>query len=594
MKSHKTCLLLARLLITAFLLVSCSNGGNSRSTTLTIAHMNDTHSHLEPEPVILTIGGVKTTALLGGFARLQTVVNQMRADNPNLLLLHAGDAVQGTLYFTLFNGQLEFDFLNRLGVDAMTLGNHEFDRGPAAIPGYLQRAVFPVVSTNIDFSGEPAIVPLISTSIVKVVNGEQIGIIGLTTETTPLSTISVGNTKFLDAQSSARREISALEARGINRIVVISHLGYGEDLKLAAAVSGIDVIVGGHSHTLLADQAQLTPIGLTANETYPTEITTPEGGTTLVLQAWQWGHVLGRIDLLFDTAGRVLSYGSKAVIPAADSFVRNGVAVNKESAEQRDIVRTLNESGMVRIVPEDPATAAALAPYTARLATFRTTMVATAAEDLVRTMNSGPGALGADSMMRAVPNVRGAILNYGGVRKDLLQGAISVGDVLEVMPFSNTLVLVDLSGAEVKDALEGDLDFLITKYGARAPQTLPYVAGIRFSVSVAAVRGKRVGSLQIRDGGGRFQPVTPEGVYRIVVNSFVAGGGDGFTAVKNARGFRSDTGIIDSDSFRDYLNVLGTVHNPTEQRIEIIAAASQAPAAPQWADNYGVLLFKVF
>lgn len=587
MTYNKIRLLMAGLVLAALTLLSCGHGGDGRLTTLTIAHLNDTHSHMEPDPVKLTIGGIKTTVRLGGFARLQTVVDEMRANNPNFLLLHAGDAVQGTLYFTLFNGQVEFDFLNRLGVDAMTLGNHEFDRGTAALAGFLRQARFPVVSSNIDFSGEPEVAPLVSTSIVKNVNGEQIGIIGLTTETTPQSTTSAGKTVFLDAQAAARREVGALESRGINKIVILSHLGYAEDMKLAAAVSGIDVIIGGHSHTLLADQGQLAPLGLSPAGPYPTEITTPDGGKTLVLQAWQWGHVLGRISLVFDQAGKVHSYNSGAVIPAADTFIRNGVEVNRDSAEQREIVQALTATGMVRIVPEDSAAAAALAPYSAQLGAFRTTVVATAAEDLIVTPDNGPGVLGADSMLNAVPKAQAAILNYGGVRKNLLRGNISVGDVLEVMPFANTLVLVDMTGAELKDALEGGIDFLITKYGNLTPQVLPYVAGMRLNVTIAAAKGSRVSSLTIKGSSGQFQPVTPDNTYRTVVNSFMAGGGDGFTAIKNAPGFRSDTGIIDSDAFRDYLETLGTVRNPGEQRVVVMPAlAKTMTSASQRADNY--------
>lgn len=576
---------LYRLLIyvSILLLQSCS-GISSTGYTLSVAHLNDTHSHLEAIPVNLTINGIATTVQLGGFARLQTLVDEARADNPNFLLLHAGDAVQGTLYFTLFGGMVEFDFLNRLGVDVMTFGNHEFDRGPTAIPGFLKRAKFPIISSNIDFSDEPVIAGRVPPALIKEVNGEHIGIFGLTTETTPQSTFNVGRTKFRDAVAAARQQVSDLESRGVNKIIALTHLGNKEDHELAKAVDGIDIIVGGHSHTLQGDPVRLGSIGLEPEKPYPTEVTTPDGGRTLVLQAWQWGNVLGNIRVTFDESGRIRGYVSGATIPAGDTFSRNGIQVDSGSPEYREIIQTLQKSGMVRVVPEDQATVTALAPYTAQLASFRTQTVATAAEDLVRTANSGPGALGADSMLAAVPKAQVALLNYGGVRKDLLAGMISVADVLEVMPFGNTLVVVDLTGEELKNALEDDLEFLLNKYG-HAPLALPHVAGIRFTVTPSAARGARIGSLMIRTNNGTYHRLESADTCRTVVNSFVAGGGDGFSAIKNARGFRSDTGIIDSDAFRDYLTGLNRVHNPTQERIKVLSAPN-ATTQLHRADNY--------
>lgn len=548
------------------ILQACSATGGYQ---LAIAHLNDSHSHLEATPLTLVVDGQKTVVEAGGFARLQTLVDDMRSAKPDLLLLHAGDAVQGTLYFTLFNGQPEFEFLNRLGVAAMTLGNHEFDRGSAAIPSYLQAAQFPVISSNIDFSGEAATAALqVPTRIVKEINGERIGIIGLTTETTPQTTLDVGKVKFLDARASAEREVAALTAQGINKIVLLSHLGYELDLKLAATVSGIDIIVGGHSHTLLGATAGLASIGLVPDGPYPTEVLAPDGSRVLVLQAWKWAQMLGRLDASFDAQGRITGYAAKPVIPVADRFVRDAVPVPSDSPAYAQIVQTFKKGGLVRVVKEETKAAAALTPYRAQLATYSKATVASAAEDLLRGINNGPGPLAADAMLAAVPKAQVAILNNGGVRKDLAAGSISVGDVLEVMPFANTLVLLDLSGAELKEALEGDIDFLISR---KYPSPYPYVAGLRFTVARNADKGWRVTALAVRDDAGAYQPLLPDAIYRCVVSNFVAGGGDGFTSIRNAKGFRSDSGIIDSDALRDHLTALGSVRKPTEQRVTELA-----------------------
>lgn len=572
-------------MLLALLLQSCA-GVSKSSYNLTIAHLNDTHSHMEPEPVSLTINGQDTVVKLGGFARLQTLLDEMRVKTPNFLLLHAGDAVQGTLYFTLFNGQVEFDFLNRLRVDAMTFGNHEFDRGTAAIPAYLKRADFPIISSNIDFSLEPSIAPLVPKYFIKSLNGEKVGILGLTTETTPQTTIDVGQAKFLDAGSSASKQIEILQKQGINKIIVLSHLGYDEDLKLAASVGGIDIIVGGHSHTLLGDPKQLSRLGLVSEGRYPTEIIAPDGGKTLVLQSWQWGHMLGRIDVDFDAGGKIIAYKTGAIIPAGDSFMRDDEPVPHGSKADQEIVQAVNQSGIARFVQEDSSVIESLKPYTVKLEKFRSTSVAIASENLIRGINSGPGPLVADSMLAAVPNAQVAILNYGSVRKDLLAGTISVADVLEVMPFANSLVLVDLTGEELKNALEDAIDFLLVKYGSLNKKSLPYISGINLSVSTTAPKGNRIKALSVRDSDGIYRLINPAATYRTVVNNFVASGGDGFSIYKKVKGFRSNTGIIDSDAFHDLLKSLGTVRKPVEQRIRILSPNEQARLRPLPADGY--------
>lgn len=528
-------------LLLLLLLTACSGVSQPSPFSLTLVHLNDTHSHLEPLAVTLTMNGEETTVRLGGFARLKTAVDQMRADAPDLLLLHGGDAVQGTLYFTLFNGTVEFDFLNMLGVDAMTFGNHEFDRGTAAIPGWIKRSRFPWLSANIDFSAEPAIASLVQPYLIRQIDGEQVAIIGLTTETTPLTTLNVGKAVFNDSVKSARQQVAALTALGINKIILLSHLGYQQDKSLATQVAGVDIIVGGHSHSLLGDAQKLSTIDLRPVGTYPTELKAPDGKRVLVLQAWQWGHVLGNVKIRFTSDGEVTGFSSGALVPLDDT------------------------------IAEDPVVAAALVPYTAKLEQFRKDVVAVAANDIPVGLNSGPGPLGADSMLASVPNARVAILNYGGVRKGLAAGTVSVGDLLEVMPFANTMVLVDLTGAELKQALEENIDFLITKFGM-GQHAMPYLGGAVMAVRPAAAKGARVTALAVKDSNGTCQAVQPATVYRTVVNAFVAGGGDGFAVIRNAAGFRSDTGIVDSDAFRDYLKGLGTVANPAEQRIIILPA----------------------
>jgi 5'-nucleotidase len=524
--------------------------------TLTIAHLNDTHSHQEPTLVNLVVDGVKHPVSLGGFARLQTAVEELRAHDPNLLLFHAGDAVQGTLYFSLFNGTVDFDALNRLGVDAMTFGNHEFDRGPAAIPAYLKRAKFPFVSCNIDFSGEPSIAPLVKPWIVREIDGQKIAVLGVTTEDTPISTSDIGNVKFEDPVRAVGRNVAALERLGIHKIILLSHLGYGEDLRLASRVSGVDIIVGGHSHTWLGDASAMARLGLKSDGPYPTEVVSPCGEKVLVVQAGQWGEMLGEMKVRFSPKGVVETYESlESLIVGEDGI---------------PLLAALEASGMARIQPESKAAADALRPFTQQLKAYRSTVLTSAGGELVRSLNGGPGPLIADSMREAVPTSCMAILNYGGVRRDLLAGNISLGDVMEVLPFGSTLQVLDLSGAELKAAMEEDIEFLRKKFAGAAALPLPYVSGARYTVDHRSPAGSRIRSLAILEADGRYSEVLPAKIYRIVVNSFVAGGGDGFATLKAATRYRFDTGIIDADAFASFLKKSGTVALPVESRITVV------------------------
>jgi len=173
-------------------------------------------------------------------------------------------------------------------------------------------------------------------------------------------------------------------------------------------------------------------------------------------------------------------------------------------------------------------------------------------------------------MLTAFPGARVALLNSGAVRKDLKPGRVSVGDVMEVLPFANTLVLLDLTGTELKAALEEYVAFLLQRYPAHAVPPTPYVAGISFSVRTGAPAGQRICGLSVRDASGTYMPMEPRAVYRTVVNAFMAGGGDHFKTLKAARAFRVDTGVIDQEVFRNHLKGLGSFGNPTDRRITIL------------------------
>lgn len=558
--------------ISIVLLAAC--GGSDRQPqplSLTIAHINDTHSHLEPsdnEWEYFVIDGMNTSVKIGGVTRLKTALDELRSSRDNVLLLHAGDAVQGTLYFNLFQGVADFDFLNYLGVDAMTFGNHEFDQGAAMAGKFVAMALFSLLSANIDVSREPSLAGKVVPYLIKRYGSERVGIIGVTTVDTE-ETSSPGDTvTFNDVTTSVTNTVALLKALGINKIIVLSHIGYDEDVKLAHSVAGIDVIAGGHSHTLLGDPVQFAPLGITpAGETlkgaYPTVAKGPDYETVLVVQGWRWTEALAALDVTFDRSGRIVSYQGQTCLLVQNIFVQNKIQLQPGSDAYLNVVRKINATVIARVYDENADAAARLLPCSQQLASFKNTIVATATENLIRGQNSGPGPLFADAMIWKT-DARIAIQNRGGVKTDLAAGNITVANVMGVLPYGGTIVLMNLTGQQIKDALEDGCDYQISK----GWDWFPYVSGMTYTIvnNLAVPKGQRINSLKVKNDDGSFSDINMAGTYRVVTNNFLAAGGDGFTSLKNTG---SDTGFIDADVFGEYLQFLGTFNNPTDQRVTV-------------------------
>jgi 5'-nucleotidase len=274
---------------------------NDGETVVTILHTNDTHSQIDPLPANDKNAGK------GGVARRATLVKRVRKENPNTLLIDAGDVLQGTPYFNFYRGEVEYKAMSAIGYDASTLGNHEFDNGVEALAAALKFANFDIVSTNYDVKGT-ALEGRIKPYVVKTVGGIRIGLFGLGISLTAL--ITPENFKgitYNDPVIAARNVVKTLrEQERCALVVCMSHLGYPfndrpskniDDVKLAAQIDGIDFIASGHSH-LFMDK--------------PAEQTQPCGAKTLIFQVGKSGINVGRVDFTFRTGkligatGRVL------------------------------------------------------------------------------------------------------------------------------------------------------------------------------------------------------------------------------------------------------------------------------------------------
>lgn len=503
--------------------------------TLTLVHTNDTHAHLEPTE--LTLSGKKIP--VGGVARRIALFDRLRTQAKNPLFLDAGDVFQGTLYFNQYRGLADRYFMHRALYRVMALGNHEFDLGPGPLAEFLKGARFKVVSANVDVSQEPRLQGLFAPYAVLQVGGEKVGVIGLTTPDTKEIANPGPTVGFLDPYESAQKAVYELLSRGVNKILVLSHLGYGEDLKLARRLVGVQVIVGGHSHTLLGTfpHKELSPLG-----PYPTVVKNPEGKDVLVVQAWEWGKVVGLLEVTFSPRGELLAYKGEALLMTPE------------------------------VSPEDFFAKEALLAYAQPVMALMAQVIAEAKVDLVgeraivRRRESNLGNLIADGMLWKTRNAgtRIALQNGGGIRASIPKGPITVGKVYEVLPFGNTLVVMDLKGREILEALENG----VSQWEQTAGRFLQ-VAGLRYAFDLSRPAGSRVVRVEVKEGEG-YRPLDLEATYRVVTNNFIAAGGDGFTVLKNAQGYRVDTGFADAESFMDYLKELKEVAPQVEGRIEVL------------------------
>lgn len=468
--------------------------------SMTILHTNDFHSRIEPINKYDSTCGSKDTEAgkcFGGSARFMTKVKERRdaiqSAGGNVALFDGGDQFQGSLFYTYYKGKVAAEMMNAIGYDAMTVGNHEFDDGPEVLAGFIDTINFPILLANADFSGEMALKDKLKGVTVIEKGGEKIGLIGLTPEDTGELSSPGENVHFLDAVSTLKGAVQGLEASGVTKIVVLSHSGYNRDKELAAAVSGIDVIVGGHSNTLLSNTQER------AAGPYPTWIDAPGGGKTAIVQAYAYGKFLGELNVTWDDAGNVTAAEGEPIVMDAS-------------------------------VAEDESTKTRIAELAGPLDEIRNEVIGKANDAIdgdrknCRAGECQMGNLVADAMLANSRDkgIQIAIQNGGGLRASIDGGEVTMGEVLSVLPFQNTLATFKLKGADIVAALENGFS-QVEDGGGRFPQ----IAGLKVTWSPAKPAGERVIAVEVAKDGA-FAPIDPEAVYGVVSNNFMRSGGDGY------------------------------------------------------------------
>ena len=495
--------------------------------SLTILHTNDFHARFEPISKYDSGCSSEDNAegkCFGGSARLVSAVAAARARSNNSILVDGGDQFQGTLFYTYYKGKLAAEMMNKLGYDGMTVGNHEFDDGPEVLRGFMDAVNFPVLMSNADFSGEALLHGKLQKSAIIERGGEKIGLIGLTPQDTDELASPGDNVTFTDPVAAVQGEVDALTAQGVNKIIVLSHSGYIVDQRVAAGTTGVDVIVGGHSNTYLSNTSDR------AEGPYPTMV-----GNTAIVSAYAYGKFLGELNVTFNDAGEIVS-------AAGETLIMDGA------------------------VEEDAATVARIAEAAQPLEEIRNRVVAETAQEIIGTKDEcrarecAMGNLIADAMLDRVRDqgIEIAIQNGGGIRASIDAGPVTMGEVLTVLPFQNTLSTFFVTGQTIVDALENGVSQMEEGAGR-----FPQVAGMSYTVDPTAAAGGRISDVMV--GGA---PIDLAKSYGVVSNNYVRNGGDGFKMFRDAENVY-DFGPDLADVTAEYMAKIGPVSPYKDGRISV-------------------------
>jgi len=490
---------------------------NSPVHKLVVLHTNDTHGHpvkffKYPAPDV------------GGLPARATLIGQIRAKNRNVLVLDAGDLNTGRVESNFFKAKPDIEGFNYIGYDAMAVGNHEFDNPVCVLRDQMELAQFPFLSANVKTRDGKY---LARPYIIKRFGKLKVAIFGLTTKETE----TTGNPEhikdliFEDEVEVAKKLVPMLKKEA-DVVIALVHMGiYPFCTKgskwLASEVSGIDLIVDGHTHTRLD---------------YPIIIkSTGSDHKTIIVQAWKWGLVLGRVDLWIQNR-------------KVKDFKFGTIPVNLKTVEKKqDGTKAYHFIG--KEIEEDQRLLRLFQPYLDKVESLLSEVIGHAEGTFLakglRTRETALGDMVADSILWFTRHlgVDFAIQNGGGIRTDLPKGRITRGLIHEILPFDNSVVVLTMKGSDVLSFF----DYIATICRGRG--AFPQVSGgLRFTISYAAGKCEDI----LING----KPVDPDRMYKIATNSYLANGGDGYKVFLKAID-RFESSMFQRDVLIEYIKSLG-------------------------------------
>jgi 5'-nucleotidase/UDP-sugar diphosphatase len=482
----------------------------------------------------------------GGLERISAFSKNVKASTDGALLLSSGDDMMGAFY-DLFLGEPEMRAMTLAGYDAVCPGNHEFDRGWRAYLNAARHAGFPILCANLEIQ-DPELRSAIKPSTLLNLSGIEVGLFGLIApDLDRMTKVAEGLSADADVEAVASEQVSHLRSRGADLIIAISHMGSVRDEDLARKVSGIDLIVGGH------DQVYVNA-----------SVMGPDGWRTLVVQKGMSGESIG--ILRFTYSGR----GGRIENPSWETV-------------------SLNES-----VGYDPAVREYLAPFVEDYQERLSSEIGSSAVDLdaqkkgMRSREMPLGNLIADAWLAWFPQADVAAINGGGVRGDRIysRGPISYLTLKTILPFDDTLVLINMTGLQIKQMLEVSAAALDPEDTGVEAGAFLQVAGIRFKIDrkaqpfIATYDGRKLKEImstgcRVREifiqKNGVLEPLDEQKEYLVLLSSWTAQGGDGFYIFADMPAEKKfDTTMLDLDPVAAYIEEKSPVSPKEEGRIEII------------------------
>lgn len=605
-------------LIATAALVACGGGDGGdekqkptfKKLELNIAHINDHHSHLEAENIKIPLAkdangkDIKQRVELGGFPRITKWFKNLEANGTkNLLKLHAGDAITGTPYFSFYKGEADAKLMNTVCFDAFAIGNHEFDESDKLLRDFLgdlwtKDCRTPALTANV----KPALgTPLMPTSAisylkpytVKEVDGVKVGIVGLTISgKTQNSSQPLESTVFEDETKAAQKTIDKLQKKGIEHIVLLTHQGFEQDQMVAKQLTGVDVVVGGDSHSLIGD---FSNVGFDTNgKKYPTEVTNKNGEKVCIVQAWEYTKAVGLLNVKFDERGAVESCSGqpKLLLGELLSAKRNRTTNKYDVIQNTTILNAVksfaNDTNNANIewLENDAQAQKILEEYKEKNDLELSKAIGKAANNICLTRVPGSKddrsktipkcayagyvAKGSDaaqvvaaSFLKASKQADIALQNAGGVRIPIENDTITNRVAYKLLPFSNTLLEMKMTGQEIINALEDAVDNHIKD--ADRDGSHPYAAALRWDLDMSQAKGSRFSNLETKNKTtGKWEKLNKTQTYTVVTNDFIGQGRDGYTTLGKVykEGRFVNTYLLYTQSFIDYVKAVGTVKLP--------------------------------
>ncbi|WP_299569815.1 bifunctional metallophosphatase/5'-nucleotidase [uncultured Shewanella sp.] len=595
-----------------------------KNYTLSLAHINDTHSNFEPSKIQfnLTVDGQKYQAetRTGGYARLsyQIEAARKRAQNTDqaFMFLHGGDSFQGTLYFREFQGAANAHLLNMLKPDAMVLGNHEIDAGNSPVLAFLNRIEFPLLAGNMDLTEElldkegrlknhPMLLDYDNKQqcakfLLKPFYDKQIAIVGITLDQMPLIARPDPDTHFINAIETTKNTVDILKNQGVDHIIILSHLGLDQDRELAEKVDGISIIVGGHSHTL---QGSFSDLGLSHTDYAETINNTP------IIHASKYAEVLGLAEIEFDEQGSCTAINGNNYFMLDEQIEVSHLPSSKEDATSKTR-ESINASSIITAEPIITAEKVSkvittlkahpgvlgceacaevhetiMRDYRPALNALEEQVLAHIPRDLIHTrLPSKHFPHGSEiapwvcrSMFKATklsePKLDFALHNAGGVRQSLNKGNLSVADVLgRILPFELPLVKYQIQGKYLYQVLESAINSAtnngVTGTGAGS---FPYTYGIRYFYDGNLAMNHRITLIE-EFQQGEWRKIDTEKLYIGVSSAYTAAGKEGYDALLKAHWQQDLNTMTLPEAFVDFVSQHGNlIENPLQPNVYYVS-----------------------